>query len=219
MTRILFHADPHGNFAPLRDAVEHHHPDAVVLLGDQTLDRPLEDELSGLRVPVKWIHGNHDMDSDAMYDYLFESPYGSLHGSVQEVAGVRIAGLGGVFRGRVWKPDEPPVFRKASECLETLGKGNRWRGGLPRKLRYAIFPEDYDRLSLQRADILVTHEAPESHPYGFRALGDLARQMRVEVMLHGHHHFDYQGQLHGGIEVYGLGLAGSRLVEFSPGQG
>ena len=216
MARILFHADPHGNFAPLRDAVEHHQPDAVVLLGDLTLARPLEEELANVDVPVKWIHGNHDMDSDAMYDHLFESPYESLHGSVQEVAGIRVAGLGGVFRARVWMPGEAPVAHRKADCLNTLGKGNWWRGGLPRKLRYAIFPEDYDRVALQRADVLVTHEAPECHPHGFRELGDLARKKRVQVMLHGHHHFEYEDQLHGGIKVYGLGLAGSRLVEFPP---
>jgi len=216
MARILFHADPHGNFAPLRETIERNRPDAVILLGDQALIRPLEEELSGVDVPVKWIHGNHDMDSESMYDFLFDSPYGCLHGRVDDVAGLRIAGLGGVFQSKIWLPDDSPRFHTEPERLQTLGKGNLWRGGLPRKMRYAIFPADYERLALQRADVLVTHEAPETHLHGFRVLGDLARQMRVRIMLHGHHHHAYESRLLGGITVHGLGLAGSRLVEFDP---
>ncbi len=215
MVRILFHADPHGKFSPLREAIVEHQPDAIVLLGDQTLTRPLSEELAGIDLPpLKWIFGNHDMDSETMYDNLFQDRQGALHGRVEEVAGVRIAGLGGVFKGKVWRPDSLPVFRRERDFLNTLDRRKWWRGGLPLKMRYAIFPEDYDRLSLQRADILVTHEGPESHQHGFRALGDLARQMRVQIMLHGHHHVDYEALIHGGIKVYGLGLAGSRLIEF-----
>ncbi len=214
MPRILFHADPHGKFAPLHEAICRHSPDAVVLLGDQTLDRPLDDELADFRGPIAWIHGNHDMDSELMYDFLFSSRHVCLHGRVEDVAGVRIGGLGGVFQGKVWMPDDPPKFHTAKERLKTLGKGNRWRGGLPLKSRYAIFPEDYDQLALQRADVLVTHEGPETHRHGFRSLGALAGQMRVQVMLHGHHHEDYEAQLPGGIRVYGLGFAGSRVIEF-----
>ena len=52
----------------------------------------------------------------------------------------------------------------------------------------AIWPEDYDYLASQRADILVTHEAPRSHPAGNAALDALARAMGASLIVHGHHH-------------------------------
>ena len=52
----------------------------------------------------------------------------------------------------------------------------------------AIWPEDYDYLATQRADILVTHEAPRSHPSGNAALDALARAMGASLIVHGHHH-------------------------------
>ena len=90
-------------------------------------------------------------------------------------------------------------------------KSDRWRDGLPRKHRSSIFPEDYFHLVGQRADVLVTHEAPSVHPYGFGAIDDLARSLRVNKAFHGHHHdcLDYsrdQGRL--GFEAFGVGLCG-----------
>lgn len=70
-----------------------------------------------------------------------------------------------------------------------------------------IFPEDIEALQGQRADILVTHEAPESHPYGFAVIGDLARSMGVEHLIHGHHHEEnYTAQIKGGISVWGVNV-------------
>jgi cytosine/adenosine deaminase-related metal-dependent hydrolase len=45
-------------------------------------------------------------------------------------------------------------------------------------------------LSKLRADILVTHEAPSCHPYGFAAIDALARAMGVVRSFHGHQHDD-----------------------------
>ena len=57
-------------------------------------------------------------------------------------------------------------------------------------LHAAIYPDDLNVLSRQRADILVTHEAPSCHPYGFETLDQLARSMGVVRAFHGHHHDD-----------------------------
>jgi hypothetical protein len=86
----------------------------------------------------------------------------NLHGRVAVVDGVRIAGLGGVFRGQVWTPPADWLYESAKEFTARCGRSNRWRDGLPRKHRSSIFPEDYFRLVSQRADILVTHEAPST---------------------------------------------------------
>ena len=68
-----------------------------------------------------------------------------------------------------------------------------WRGGLPLRHRTSIFPSDVEVLESQKADILITHEAPRPHPQGFAVINQLARKMGVSKIFHGHHHdnFDY----------------------------
>jgi hypothetical protein len=66
-------------------------------------------------------------------------------------------------------------------------------------------------LSKLRADILVTHEAPSTHPHGFAALDELARAMSVSKTFHGHHHdrLDYSAECARlGFEPFGVGLRG-----------
>jgi hypothetical protein len=60
--------------------------------------------------------------------------------------------------------------------------------------RSTIFGEVYDRLAAQDADVLVTHEAPAPHPYGWPALNELARALGVRQVFHGHQHdrLDYR---------------------------
>lgn len=192
MKRILFCGDPHGRLEHIIEAVHAHCPAAVVLLGDVQAREPLEVTLRPIvdRTEVWWIHGNHDTDSDVDYDNLFGSSLAdrNLHGRVVEIAGVRIAGLGGIFRRQVWHPPGLPRYPSAEIFLAQCGKGNRWRGGLPRKHRSSIFPNQYGALLQEKADVLVTHEAPSCHPHGFQAVDDLAASLGVVAAYHGHHH-------------------------------
>ena len=73
--------------------------------------------------------------------------------------------------------------------------------------RDAIFPEDLRALSGKRADVLVVHEAPSTHRHGFAALDDLARDLRVRLVVHGHHHASTAAVTQNGIAVIGLGKA------------
>ena len=218
--KILFFGDVHGHFRHVINAVREHAPAAIVLLGDIQAKKPLEWELEWIldETEVWFIHGNHDTDSEADYDNLFGSQLAdrNLHGRVVDVAGVRIAGLGGVFRGQVWRPPETPSYRSAKEFARTQGTGNRWREGLPLKHRSSIFPDDHDRLAKLRADVLVTHEAPAVHPHGFDAIDQLARQMQASTTFHGHHHdsLDYSkhwDQL--GHKAYGVGFCGITALD------
>ncbi|GAB3784853.1 metallophosphoesterase family protein [Dyella agri] len=192
MNRIFFCGDPHGHFEHIIEAVHARRPVAIVLLGDVQAPEPLEVALRSIidLTEVWWIHGNHDTDSDADYDNLFGSSLAdrNLHGRVVEVAGVRIAGLGGIFRGQVWAPADQPRYPSPEAFLARCGKGNRWRGGLPRKHRSSIFPSDYGTLLQSKADVLVAHEAPSCHPHGFQAIDDLAVSLGVQMVYHGHHH-------------------------------
>lgn len=212
---IYFLGDVHGNFRHVIDAVRRDKPDAVVFLGDVQAQRPLHIEIAEILdlTQVWWIPGNHDTDSDADYDNLFGSELAdrNLHGRVVEIAGLRVAGLGGVFRGQIWMPPAPPAYDSQAEFVRRCGKGNRWRGGLPRKHRSTIFESDWLRLATQRADILVTHEAPGCHPHGFEAINEVASCMQVSRTFHGHQHdnLDYSSQFSRlSHQAHGVGFCG-----------
>ena len=150
---------------------------------------------------MHWIFGNHDNDGGPeMWANLVEpdrnprTTQGALHARVVEIAGVRIAGLGGTFRPRIWEPPDPPRVHRREQLPDDLaGLGPGWREEHIAALIHslgatAIWPEDYEYLASQRADILVTHEAPRSHPSGNAALDALARAMGASLIVHGHHH-------------------------------
>ncbi len=215
MSTIFFCGDVHGDFQHVIEAVQAHRPDAIVLLGDLQARAPLEIELSAIlmQTEVWFIHGNHDTDSEADHDHLLGSKLASrnLHGRVATIAGVRIAGLGGIFRGQVWRPPEPGKYESPEDFVARCGKGNRWRGGLPLKHRSSIFPDDHANLSKLRADVLVSHEAPSAHPHGFEAIDELARSLGANKAFHGHHHdrLDYSaGRTRLGFDAFGVGLRG-----------
>lgn len=93
----------------------------------------------------------------------------------------------------------------------------RFRNGQKPKSAYHgyIYPDDVDRLAQQQADVLVLHEAPSCHPYGFAVLDDLARRMGVKRVFHGHHHDDRsddyrQHWARMGFETYAVGACGIR---------
>ena len=123
---------------------------------------------------------------------------------------VRIAGLGGVFREKVWVPPGDPIYQSAEDFIRRCGRGNRWRDGLPLKHRSTIFPDLYQRLSRQRADVLVTHEALSLWPgnYGQPDIDALARGMHVSRSYHGHLHADRHYGAAIGFSAYGVGLCG-----------
>lgn len=210
---ILFAGDPHGDFRQIVCAVEDRQPEAVVILGDMDLKLPLEQALCNVSTATQvwWIPGNHDADRVEWYDNLFGSALAdrNLHGRVVEVAGVRIAGLGGIFREEVWHPDTGIEYPTRQNFMKAKRADGKWRDGVARKHRVSIWWEDYEKLFDQRADVLVTHEAPSCHKHGFRELDELAQAMRVHTVVHGHHHVRYSSTIaNGDIRVHGVGRAG-----------
>jgi len=200
----MFFGDPHGDFEPVIAAVQRFRPEAIVLLGDLQARRPLQVELAPIldRTKVYFIHGNHDTDSDPDYDNLFGSELAdrNLHGRIVEIAGYKVAGLGGIFRSKIWDPRRPveeAAFFSADALRRSMRAEERWRDGIARRHRSTIFPEDYQRLLRSPpADILVTHEAPAVHPHGWKAIDELAEALGVQLVAHGHHHqsVDYVGE-------------------------
>jgi predicted phosphodiesterase len=210
---MLFVGDPHRNFGPILRACAARPPDTLILLGDCECDAPLPELLAPAIAAgwdVRWILGNRDTDTARAFDNLEGAlPQGELGGRVAMIDGVRIAGLSGVFKPRVWHPVEcpEPQFHTRAEFLRAMKAAEHWRGGLPLWHRDTIFPEDFDHLRSQRFDVLVTHEAPSSHRHGFAAIDALAEQGGARWIVHGHHHASYTATLPNGVQVRGLGLA------------
>ncbi len=195
----------------------------VVLLGDMECTAPLDHHAAPILAhgaTLHWIFGNHDADGGAaMWDNLSNparnplTAPGALHGRVLNIAGLRVAGLGGTFHTRIWNPPNPPRLTSRDQLeadMATLGPG--WSPDAARSLArnlatLAIWPEDVEALASQRADILVTHEAPSSHRSGAAVLDSLARAMGAKLVVHGHHHIGYRATAHDGLEVQGVGAA------------
>ena len=208
---LVIYGDPHGEWRPLRTAVMDEPPSAIIILGDCDLHRPLHLELASVftaGIAVRYLYGNHDKGSPEFWDNLVGNhPDGLLHAEVVRLGPFAVAGIAGVFKQRIWLPPAPPEFESRAAFISKLAHQERWRRGLPLRQRDAIFPEDFGALSGLRADILVAHEAPSSHRYGFAALDDLARDMRVRLVVHGHHHTSTASVTADGIAVVGLGKA------------
>jgi len=224
---IVIVGDPHGNFSPILRACAAQEPGTLILLGDCELRIPLRRTLASLFAMgwrVHWILGNRDTDTAAPYDNLVaDFPAGDIGGKVIEIAGLRIAGLAGVFKPRVWypKPDEndgtieAPRFNTRSEFLASLDPREHWRGGLSLWHRDTIFPEDFAALAKQRFDVLISHEAPSSHRHGFDAIDRLAEVCAARLIVHGHHHESYAATLPNGIAVRGLAVAEPWVLEIA----
>lgn len=229
--RLLFAGDPHGQFHQINESVGHSKADAVILLGDLEPARPLHEELAPLlerKVPVWFIPGNHDSDSDQLWMRVWGSEISeqNIHGRVVELAeGTRIAGLGGVFREAVWYPSPAaarggePAFRSREAHAKSTPRQDRWGGTGPHRRHWgSIYPSDIDGLANLQADILITHEAPAYHPNGFAILDTLAQQMGVRVAVHGHQHDALDSSARWaeqGFKTFGVGLRGLSLLDTS----
>lgn len=223
----LYCGDPHAEFAHIIRAATK--ASAVVLLGDMEPRRPLHVELAPIierGVPVYFIHGNHDADTDELWMRVWGSELAdhNVHGRVVELPnGQRLAGLGGVFREAVWYPSlagaqrGEPAFRTRSEHAKSTPRQDRWGGtGVHRKHWGTIYPEDVDRLADLQCDVFITHEAPGYHPNGFELLDALSQSMGAKVTVHGHHHdaLDSSSQWAAqGFRSYGVGLRGITAID------
>jgi len=206
---MIFVGDPHGRYQHIIDAVKEQQPASCILVGDQCYEEPVDQlfaDIDGL-TEFHWIHGNHDTDRPGWYANLFGSPwaYRNLNGRVQALAGVRVAGLGGVFRASIWHPDTGVQY-ETREAWQLAHQSKKF-AQKARSHDSSIWPDEYEKLAMQQADILVLHEAPDCHRLGVTALSDMAELLGVRLIVHGHHHQQYCAMLDSGIAVVGLGLA------------
>ncbi len=222
-SRLVFIGDVHGNWADVEAGLSMAAmpPTVAVLLGDVECDLPLDVVAAPLLdrdIAVHWIHGNHDYDGGPEMWANLAAPErnpltasGALHGRVVELAGMRVAGLGGTFVPQVWPADARPRLRcramlaaaLAASRPELDAAGAAALAGF--LAATAVWPEDVERLSAQRADVLVTHEAPSSHPQGVAAIDALARAMGARLIVHGHHHVTLRAEAGDGLCAIGVG--------------
>jgi predicted phosphodiesterase len=239
--------DVHSHFVHIEQAIDAAvvKPTAVIFLGDIEAPIPFEDCIEGILrrdVQVFWIRGNHDTDTQENWDNLQGSMARNIDGKVITVDDIRVAGLGGVFRGEVWHQgvnDGKPSYssyanyeralridRRIKQRLSkqdllqlqdvpsprsTADLQDTYRAGKLLRAHSTIFPNAYEEIGRQQADILVTHEAPSCHPHGFDAIDVLARKMGVKTLFHGHHHdcLDYSDAFNAmGFKAFGIGFCG-----------
>lgn len=223
---IWFLGDVHGRFDHVIRLVKIHRPEAVVFLGDLECSLPLDMILRPILelTEVWYIHGNHDSDRPAFWHNLHRNSLAdrSLHGRVVEVAGHRIAGLGGTFESQVWLPGSPDTgIQNYREFLESLALRPQYEDIVATKRQHAlsaIYPDDYFTLAMEKADILVTHEAPSCHPHGYPEIDELARAMGAKMVVHGHHHdcLDYRSDWPKlGFEAHGVAFRSIMAIDGS----
>ena len=226
--------DVHGHFDHVSETVAKtgEQPAAVVFLGDLECSRPFSEcvaDIEAAGIQCWAIPGNHDTDTAFNYTNLYSDPLfqeRNLHARVVEINGLRIAGLGGIFRGQIWHPEDeqipairnwpalcqaqnarrPTRLRIEQPTIEQIA-----RDGVLRKHASTIFYDDWLALYGQPADILVTHEAPCVHPNGFDAITALAQACGVKFAFHGHHHDSLNYREHDnrlGFSAFGVGFMG-----------
>lgn len=233
MGDIWFCGDTHGGLGHvikhvLKARAAGDCPAAIILLGDIDAPRPLHIELEKIRelTEIFWIPGNHDSDDNMAWNNLVASELSdaNLHCRVAQVGSWRVAGLGGVFRKKIWSPpDEPRFASYESWRAELIARRPPQAWGISetadeRRHKTSIFPECVAGLERLRADILVTHEAPECRDdgRGWQTVGDLARALGVRYAFHGHHHDspDYSKSFSPmGFEAYAVGFRGITALD------
>ncbi|MBI6885141.1 metallophosphoesterase family protein [Pseudomonas putida] len=212
---IWFIGDVHGSLEHVIRMVKAHRPQAIIFLGDLECSLPLDMILRSIidLTEIWFIPGNHDSDRPSYWHNLHGNSLSdrNLHGRVVNIAGHRVAGLGGTFEAMAWLPGAQDTgIQNYQDFLESLGRRPQHEDIIKTKKQHAlsaIYPDDYFSLAMESADILVCHEAPSCHPYGYSEIDDLASTMGVRMVIHGHHHdaLDYRSDWSRmGFEAYGV---------------
>ncbi len=201
--------------------------------------------MNALDVPLVFVPGNHD---PAVSGYRTSRgglwlraglparppwPDGAVNadGRIVDVAGLRIAGLGGCLR----YSDGPNQYtqgqqrRRAAQLaararLHRLGNGPLPAATVARPGRAAA-RESAHRRRRPLADVLLTHapprgvgDGPDRPHQGFASLGTLAAQLSPAVLLHGHTDPGPRAGLLLGATLV-LNVTGRHLLDIEPGDG
>ena len=198
--RIGALGDIHGDFASVRAAMRRHADvPAWICVGDVADD---QGRYEALPVTTYWIKGNNEnfdaIAAGALPGGLVFVP----DGSVVEIAGLRVAGLGGTFAPTWYETPAADLPHPARRTPRATSLADR---------RRHFVREDVERCkALRGIDILLTHEAPVPFRIGRLEAGkvpinEVLSAMKPRLHLFGHHH-TLREQARDGIRSVGLDL-------------
>ncbi|MBP6108677.1 MAG: metallophosphoesterase [Rhodocyclaceae bacterium] len=209
---LWFAGDVHGKFGHVLRQLEKTsldaRPSAIIFLGDLEPQEPLTRIFGWFidaGVQPYFIHGNHDSDHGGTWRYIVDCWERNLHGRVTEMFGIKVAGLGGIFRSDIWLPPTRPRYQSYDDYTRATELT-----ALRCMHSSSIFPDVVCALSQQHADILVTHEAPSCNSLGYLAITNLAVALGVKSVFNGHHHRDIAYQSNYPFAGYQVGFRGLR---------
>jgi calcineurin-like phosphoesterase family protein len=194
----------------------------IVACGDLPFDY-LGYLMNALDVPLVFVPGNHDPDISGYRLSRAGLPVRaglparppwpdgavSAEGRIVDVAGLRIAGLGGSRRYSAG-PNQYTERQQAARA-RALARRARWRRARDGR----------------GVDVLLTHAPPEgagdaedpAHK-GFRALNWLAARLQPPLLLHGHvHPYGAATRDHQVGETVVRNVVGRHLIDIEPGTG
>ena len=204
--------DIHGDFASVRRVMRQHPEIGFWLSVGDVADA--SGRYEAIVAPVYWIHGNNDnFDAIASGDLppdLHHIPSGTLI----EVGGLRVAGLGGTFA--------PTWYETPSADLPHPKKSTAKATELADKRRHFVRDEVEACTRLADVDVFMTHEAaspfrafpggPSTAPRagrgpdaGKRQINAVLTAMRPRLHLFGHHH-RFSDEIREGVRSVGLDL-------------
>ncbi|HET7745731.1 MAG TPA: metallophosphoesterase [Vicinamibacteria bacterium] len=204
---------PPGGLGPLFTAAAEK-ADVLVLAGDLTdyghpeEARNLAQELSGVRIPVVAVLGNHDCESNAEEEVkriLGEARVHVLDGDGIEIQGVGFAGVKG-FGGGFGRRTLEPWGETATKAFvrEAVDEALKLESALAR-LRT---PQRVAVLHYSPIEATVEGEPREIFPFlGSSRLEEPINRYNVAVAFHGHaHRGSPEGRTSAGIPVYNVAM-------------
>ena len=192
MNQIGALGDIHGDFASVR-RIMRQHPDVQTWLcvGDVA---DAEGRYDAFDAPLHWIKGNNENFDLIASGYLPANLYYIPNGTLQVIAGLRVAGLGGTFA--------PTMYDVPAAGLPHPKKGTAKATELADRRRHFVREEVEACKALENVDVLLTHEAPrpfrvKGNDAGKTPINEILAAIRPRLHLFGHHHRFVEADLRG----------------------
>ncbi|MEW5855588.1 MAG: metallophosphoesterase [Myxococcota bacterium] len=188
--------------------------DVLILCGDLTdYGRPeearvLARELSGVRVPMLGVLGNHDHESDKDEEIrriLIDVGVSILDGTAREIRGVGFAGVKG-FAGGFGRRALAPWGERSLKQFVHEGMNEALK--LESAMTKLWMPVKVAIMHYAPIQATVVGEPAEIMPFlGSSRLEDVVDRHRANVVFHGHaHRGTLEGRTRSGIPVYNVAL-------------
>ena len=155
--------------------------------------------------PLHWIKGNNEnFDLIASGDLPANLHY-IPNGTLQTIAGLRVAGLGGTFA--------PTMYDTPAAALPHPKKGTAKATELADRRRHFVREEVEACKAFKDVDVLLTHEAPrpfrvKGNDAGKTPINEILAAMKPRLHLFGHHHCLVEADVQR-VRSVCLGLVGS----------